>query len=282
MTENPASWPYGRLSKLKKLCVKYDGNIYASLSRVAGFFHLPSLQIFEAERIVDEDLDCLQGWTCPMGSSSVTAIKLLDCSLSVPRLQALVGSCNRLTSLTSEFTDSSERSVYRTSDLFEVLTPHKLVLERLALVSILFDPYNNLEPYFWDSFHDFTALKTLKVEEESLIHDSKAIGHPEYVARRSLLKILPSSLETLTVIRCSVLVIPRLLEIAAPDYPFPRLEAIIVDIQGSLDFEKFDLLKVVFALLDVEFRCTCSDANSSSRESNEWITTKDSEEVLEQ
>lgn len=55
----------------------------ASLARVSAFFRLPSLLIFEAERIVDEDLYHLQGWTCPMGSSSITTIKLLDCAFGL-------------------------------------------------------------------------------------------------------------------------------------------------------------------------------------------------------
>ena len=48
--------------KLKKLRVNYDEDTcMASLARVSAFFRLPSLLIFEAERIVDEDLYHLQG-----------------------------------------------------------------------------------------------------------------------------------------------------------------------------------------------------------------------------
>jgi hypothetical protein len=139
----------------------------ASLARVSAFLHLPFLLIFEAERIVDEDLYHLQGWTCPMGSSSITTIKLLDCAFSLPGLWNFIRSCKRLTSFTFAFTKYFEVSTYSPSYLFEVLTPYKLCLEHLVVVSVMFAPENHSERYFWYSFHDFLALKSLRVEEHS-------------------------------------------------------------------------------------------------------------------
>ena len=49
MIQSPASWPHGRLSKLKKLRVNYDEDAcVTSLARVSALFHLPSLLVFEA------------------------------------------------------------------------------------------------------------------------------------------------------------------------------------------------------------------------------------------
>ena len=52
-------------------------------------------------------------------------------------------------------------------DLFEILIPYELCLEHLAVVLVMFTPENHSERYFWHPFHDFPALKSLKVEEHS-------------------------------------------------------------------------------------------------------------------
>ena len=188
MIQSPASWPHGRLSKLKKLRVNYDEDAcMASLARVSASFHLPSLLIFEAERIVDEDLYHLQGWTCPMGSSPITTINLLDCAFSLPGLWNFVRSCKHLTSFTSAFADYFEISTYSPGDLFEGLTPYELCLKHLVVASVMFTPETRSERCFWHSFHDFTALESLKVEEYSLTGNDQVRDYPDYLIESRLL-----------------------------------------------------------------------------------------------
>ncbi|XTI83745.1 hypothetical protein V2W45_1464969 [Cenococcum geophilum] len=139
MVQSPASWLHGRLLKLKRLRVNYDEDAcMASLARVSAFFHLPSLLIFEAERVV--------GWTCPMGSSSITTIKLLDCAFSLPGLWNFIRSCKRLTSFTSAFTEYFEVPTCSPGGLFE----------HLAVVSVI---------CFWH----FSRLRSAKITESGRI-----------------------------------------------------------------------------------------------------------------
>lgn len=161
MIQSPASWPHGRLSKLKKLRVNYDEDAcMASLARVSAFFRLPSLLIFEAKRIVDEDLYHLQGWTCPMGSSPITTIKLLDCAFSLLGLWNFIRSCKRLTSFTSAFAEYFEVSIYSPGDLFEGLTPYELC-QHLAVVSVMFTPETRSERRLWH----FSRPRSAKITE---------------------------------------------------------------------------------------------------------------------
>ena len=226
MIQSPASWPHGRLSKLKKLRVNYDEDAcMASLARVSASFHLPSLLIFEAERIIDEDLYHLQGWTCPMGSSPITTINLLDCAFSLPGLWNFIRSCKRLTSFTSAFAEYFGVSTYSPGDLFEGLTPYELCLKHLVVASVMFTPETRSERCFWHSFHDFAALKSLEVEEYYLTGNDQVRDYPDYLIESKLLDILPSSLETLTIIHCNLWSIPKLLETAdTHDYPLLRLK----------------------------------------------------------
>lgn len=143
----------------------------------------------------------------------------------------------------------------------------------------MFTPGNHLERYFWHSFHDFAALK---VEEHSLIGNDQVRDYPDYLIEGRLLDILPSSLETLMIIHCTLLVIPKLLEMAdTPDYPLPRLKTVTIKIRKLSDLQEFDHLQPAFARIGVEFRYIYTSAYGfSSSESSEYDSTGELEEDL--
>ena len=148
------------------------------------------------------------------------------------------------------------------------------------MVSVMFTPENYSERYFWHSFHDLTAIKSLKVEEYSLIGNDQVRDYPDYLIESKLLDILPSSLETLTIIHCNLWSIPKLLETAdIHDYPLLRLKTATIKIRKLSDLQEFDHLQPAFARIGVEFRCIYASAYGfSSSESSEYDSTEELEE----
>lgn len=104
--------------------------------------------------------------------------------------------------------------------------------------------------------------------------------YPDYLIESRLLDILPSSLETLTIIHWTLLIIPKLLEMAdTPDYPLPRLKTVTIKIRKLSDLQEFDHLQPTFARIGVEFRCICTSAYGfSSSESSEYDSTEELKE----
>jgi len=144
----------------------------------------------------------------------------------------------------------------------------------------MFAPKTHSERYFWHSFHDFAALKSLKAGEYSLIGNDQVRYYPDYLIESRLLDILPSSLETLTIIHCTLLIIPKLLEMAdTHDYPLPRLKTVIIKIHKLSDLQEFDHLQPTFAQIGIEFQCIYTSAyDFSSSESSEYDSTEELEE----
>ena len=105
-------------------------------------------------------------------------------------------------------------------------------------------------------------------------------GYPNYLIGDRLLDILPSSLGSLTIIHWTLLIIPKLLEMAdTPEYPLPRLKTVTIKIRKLSDLQEFDHLQPTFARIGVEFRCIYTSAYSfSSSESSEYDSTEELKE----
>ena len=104
--------------------------------------------------------------------------------------------------------------------------------------------------------------------------------YPDYLIESRLLDILPSSLETLTIIHWTFLIIPKLLEMAdIPDYPLPRLKTVTIKIRKLSDLQEFDHLQPTFARIGVEFRCIYINAYGfSGSEFSEYDSTEELKE----
>ena len=108
----------------------------------------------------------------------------------------------------------------------------------------------------------------------------RGANYPDCLIESKLLDILPSSLETLMIIYCTFLIIPKLLEMAdTHDSPFPRLKTVTIRIHKLSDLQEFDHLQPAFARIGVEFRCIYTSVyDFSSSESSEYDSTEELEE----
>lgn len=113
-----------------------------------------------------------------------------------------------------------------------------------------------------------------------MIGNDQVGDYPDYLIESRLPNILPSSLETLTIIYCTFLILPKLLEMAdTHDSPLPRPKTVAVKIHKLSDLQEFDHLQPTFARIGVEFRCIYISAyDLSSSESSEYDSTEELEE----